>query len=403
MPEPDGSRTGSRTGYVYDGLGRRSRLIGPDGSWTEYVWGESGYLRGTVDRTPDGGETAGHELWVDALGELASVDGCPVWWDTANPVPTLAGISDQQVLNLPGGVTGFGEAWLAPGWRAARPTDATDPWAVLGMSMVPEPGAAAGMGAAGALSGLSGRAGMLPSGVSLTGGGGLEIAGLEWLGARAYDPVARGFLSTDPLAPVLGAGWDGNPYAYAGNNPLNATDPTGLRPMTDEELKNLDDPRGAFLAAAGDWWGKYGEYVIGGAMVLAGGLLIATGGGSALGVMLMSAGADTIIQKATTGSVDWGAGCGYGRSRLHGWPGGWKGGRDGHFWTRPYVRLSNRHRDFKCCVPRRDRCHFRRFTHQPRRRGRCGTGARGPDSEPRNRRWYYWSNHQFRAVPGHRG
>ena len=60
----------------------------------------------------------------------------------------------------------------------------------------------------------------LPAGITLTGNGGLDVAGLEWLGARAYDPATRGFLSTDPLSPVLGAGWDGNPYAYAGNNPL---------------------------------------------------------------------------------------------------------------------------------------------------------------------------------------
>nr|WP_237686508.1 RHS repeat domain-containing protein [Arthrobacter jiangjiafuii] len=94
---------GSRTEYVYDGLGRRSRLIVADGPWTEYAWGETGYLQGTVDRTPDGAETARHELWVDALGELASVDGCPVWWDSASGIPSLAGIGDEQVLNLPGG------------------------------------------------------------------------------------------------------------------------------------------------------------------------------------------------------------------------------------------------------------------------------------------------------------
>ena len=89
--------------------------------------------------------------------------------------------------------------------------------------------------------------GSLPAGISLTGNGGLDVAGLEWLGARAYDPAARGFLSTDPLAPVLGAGWDGNPYSYAGNNPLNASDPTGLRPLTDEDLKAYDAAnRGAF-------------------------------------------------------------------------------------------------------------------------------------------------------------
>jgi len=41
-------------------------------------------------------------------------------------------------------------------------------------------------------------------------------------------------------------------------------------------------------------------------MVIAGGVLIATGVGGPAGMMLVSAGADTIIQKATTGHVNWG-------------------------------------------------------------------------------------------------
>ncbi len=138
-----------------------------------------------------------HELWVDALGELASVDGSELWWDTAAPVPTLAGISGGQVLSLPGGVTGVGRVWTAPGWRAARPTDQGDPWAVLGAGILPDPvpGGTTTTGSGG-----------LPAGLTLTGSGGVDVAGLEWLGARAYDPGARGFLSTDPLAPVLGRG-----------------------------------------------------------------------------------------------------------------------------------------------------------------------------------------------------
>ena len=40
-------------------------------------------------------------------------------------------------------------------------------------------------------------------------------------------------------------------------------------------------------------------------MVIAGGVLIATGVGGPVGMMLVAAGADTIIQKATTGHVDW--------------------------------------------------------------------------------------------------
>lgn len=46
--------------------------------------------------------------------------------------------------------------------------------------------------------------------------------GLTYLRARYYDPVTAQFLTRDPLAAQSGA-----PYAYAGNTPLNATDPTG--------------------------------------------------------------------------------------------------------------------------------------------------------------------------------
>jgi RHS repeat-associated protein len=249
-------------------------------------------------------ETSRHELWVDALGELAAIDGSELWWDTANPIPTLAGIGGEQVLSLPGGVTGIGEAWTAPGWRAARPTDQTDPWAVIGAPTVldPGPGRTAGAGAVG-LGAVSGLAGVLPAGITLTGSGGLDIAGLEWLGARAYDPATRGFLSTDPLAPVLGAGWDGNPYAYAGNNPLNTTDPTGLRPLTDDELKAYDK-------SAGSHW----EYIAAGLAVAVGVALMFTGVGGPVGMILIGAASGALIsgglsvgvQKAKTGTVNWG-------------------------------------------------------------------------------------------------
>ncbi|WP_434995864.1 DUF6531 domain-containing protein [Arthrobacter sp. Ld5] len=321
---------GSRVEFVHDGLGRRTRLIGADGSWTEYAWGPTGQLSGTCERTPDGEEISRHGLWVDALGELAGIDGTPLWWDTATPIPALTNITPSrdstagagatgiadigggQVLSLPGGVTGIGNAWTAPGWRAARPTDETDPWAVLGTPTVPTPGGTSGEMAGSGTTGLSagagastGLAGGLPAGVSLTGHGGVDIAGLEWLGARAYDPGTRGFLSTDPLAPVLGAGWDGNPYAYAGNNPLNTTDPTGLRPLTDDELKAYDGSAGGAMAAAGDWLGDNWEYVVGGAAIVGGAVLMFVPGGQVAGMGLMSFGADVVIQKATKGEVNW--------------------------------------------------------------------------------------------------
>lgn len=47
--------------------------------------------------------------------------------------------------------------------------------------------------------------------------------GLIYLRARVYDPATAQFLSSDPLKAITG-----EPYAYAGDNPLNASDPTGL-------------------------------------------------------------------------------------------------------------------------------------------------------------------------------
>jgi RHS repeat-associated protein len=51
---------------------------------------------------------------------------------------------------------------------------------------------------------------------------------LIYLRARTYDPVTAQFLSPDPLAAV-----SGETYAYAADNPVNATDPTGLSPVDD--------------------------------------------------------------------------------------------------------------------------------------------------------------------------
>jgi RHS repeat-associated protein len=47
--------------------------------------------------------------------------------------------------------------------------------------------------------------------------------GLIYMRARVYDPSTAQFLSVDPLKATTGA-----PYYYAGDNPLNEADPTGL-------------------------------------------------------------------------------------------------------------------------------------------------------------------------------
>ena len=50
-------------------------------------------------------------------------------------------------------------------------------------------------------------------------------SGLQYLRARSYDPATMAFLSVDPLVAQTGQA-----FAYASNDPLNTTDPTGLDP-----------------------------------------------------------------------------------------------------------------------------------------------------------------------------
>ena len=52
----------------------------------------------------------------------------------------------------------------------------------------------------------------------------LTTIGLMHLNARLYDPLTGRFMSADPIGLKGGS----NPYAYAGNNPLTFSDPSGL-------------------------------------------------------------------------------------------------------------------------------------------------------------------------------
>ncbi|WIB27166.1 DUF6531 domain-containing protein [Curtobacterium sp. MCSS17_015] len=286
--------TGARVEYVSDGLGRRARRTAADGSTTEYAWDDLGYLAGVVERDATYVETGGHRIRVDVLGEPLEVDGAETWWDSAAPLPSLTSIGGTAVLGLAGGITAVGGTWAAPSWRPGRATDLADPWRASG--------ATAGPGATGAADAPPG----LPAGVGLSVTGGLAIAGLEWLGARVYDPVARGFLSVDPLPPVIGTAWAANPYAYAGNDPLHAADPLGLRPATDADLQ-------AYQAEHGSHWEYVAAGVVGAIGVGIGVALLFTGVGGPAGIALMAASGamvsgaiSTASQKATKGTVDWG-------------------------------------------------------------------------------------------------
>jgi RHS repeat-associated protein len=283
---------GTTTSHEYDADGARVRTVRPDGEVTGYRWSGTGWLS-TLTSGGLGDGSATTALGTDALGQLTEAGSNTLWWDTAAEVPTLAGVGSIPVLPL-GAITGIGDRWITPGWRTTR-ADSGNPWQVSSIATLPD---GFGLTATGTLA-LQQPAGSLP---------------LEWLGARAYDPATHAFLAKDPLPPVPGAGWAANPYSYAGNNPLAFSDPTGLHPLTDDELRK--QTRG-WLSKAWDatthWVGDNWEYLVAGAAIVGGIALMCTGVGGPAGIALMAAsgaliagGADTAIQKATTGKVDWG-------------------------------------------------------------------------------------------------
>lgn len=285
--------------FGYDAAGRRVREIGPAGE-RRFGWDPRGFLNTitTISRAGDRVTARTQRLRVDALGELAEVDDQPVRWDSAAAVPALAQIGQVSLAGFGPLIGVLGDEpsasrWLTPDWRPGSGPGGGDPWDVSSDA------APAG----------------LPAGVTLGGQGSLLVDGLEWLQARVYDPGVRGFLSTDPLPPVLGSGWAGNPYSFGGNDPLNTSDPWGLRPVTDAELQAYRDSNNGSLrnavSAATNWVKDNWEYIAAGALIVGGVLVMATGvggpiGAAMIGGALLSAGASAGMQKAQNGSVDWG-------------------------------------------------------------------------------------------------
>ncbi|WNY34325.1 hypothetical protein Q9Q99_02245 [Curtobacterium flaccumfaciens] len=167
--------------YAYDGAGRRVQALRADGVTTTCGWTPQSHLTGVAETTADGSTTT--DLHVDALGELAHVDGVPIGWDTAAFAPTLLAVGDEPVLRAPGGLIAVDDRWIASGRRTTRAADDADPWQTL-----------VDLGGSG-----------LPGGIALGADGSLQVAGLEWMGARAYDPSSRGFLSVDPVTAPRGS------------------------------------------------------------------------------------------------------------------------------------------------------------------------------------------------------
>jgi RHS repeat-associated protein len=203
------------TSYEYDAAGRRVRESGPDLE-RRYDWDELGRLTEVGDSGADGADAQTIRVVVDALGELAAIDGTPMLWDTAHPLSALTWNGEAAVVGeaSPWALASGGAAqWLAPDWQGTIGDVARDPW-----------GAAAGIVGTGPQLGYRGE---------------VEFAGEAWLRNRVYHPASRAFQQPDPFPPDLGTVSAVNPYHYAANNPIGLSDPLGLHPVSEKDLEHI--------------------------------------------------------------------------------------------------------------------------------------------------------------------
>ena len=144
--------------------------------------------------------------------------------------------------------------------------------------------------------------------------GALGLDGLSLMGARVYDTATRSFLTTDPLLAPPGAAWGPNPYSFAGNDPVNLADPTGMAPVSDEQLRAYNQAHSGMLASAWDaatsWVADNWQYVAAAAVVVAGVAMVATGVGAGVGASILVGAASSGVfsagsQYITTGHIDW--------------------------------------------------------------------------------------------------
>jgi RHS repeat-associated protein len=227
--------TGTATTYSYDGAGRRTTET-TGSAVTTYTYDAPGQLSGIT--LPSGDSQA---RVLDPEGSPESLTNTiastpTTWhldWDHTQGLAELAGTSLETAttdLIHPGS----GAAWSLAVTGTDRTSVASD---IHGSAITATATTAARSASYNAWGDPVGADTLNPK---LGYRGELTTQALVHLRARDYQPETANFTTTDPLDGEDGTPTLNTPYHYADNDPLNKTDPTGLRPE-DKEFVGIGD------------------------------------------------------------------------------------------------------------------------------------------------------------------
>ena len=212
--------TGPSTTYIYDELGERTKTKPATGQTTTYSYDQAQHLT-AVERPKEGEKAEIKDTYAyngEGLRTSQTISGTTSYltWDPTTNLPLILSDEANSYIYGPGGlpveqITSSGTITYLHHDQAGSTRLLTgSTGTVTGKCTYSAYGAPTCEGATTTPLGFDGQ---------LTS----PDTGLIYMRARVYDPATAQFLSSDPLKAITG-----EPYAYAGDNPLNASDPTGL-------------------------------------------------------------------------------------------------------------------------------------------------------------------------------
>jgi RHS repeat-associated protein len=213
--------------FSYDGAGRRLTETDPTGT-TSYHYDPAGRHLGVTDPTattlraldPDGNPE--QVVTTPTTGE--PVETSRLHWDTTQTNPQLVALTNS---------TGTTNTLVRPNanhaWSAVTTGATTRPLATDIHHSTTADGPAANLATATTYDPFGQPAATPAPQPALGYRSETTIETLTHIRARQYQPTTSTFTTTDPLPGINGTTTLNNPYHYTNNNPLNHTDPSGMR------------------------------------------------------------------------------------------------------------------------------------------------------------------------------